>query len=41
MARPFRRGFWSPVGLTAGTPLAAAEVTPQHLHERVARLLAA
>jgi 1-acyl-sn-glycerol-3-phosphate acyltransferase len=41
MARPFRRGLWSPVALTAGTPMAAAQVTPQALHERVSTLLLA
>ena len=41
MAKPFRRGIFSAVGLVAGPPLAAADVTPAVLHERVARLLAA
>jgi 1-acyl-sn-glycerol-3-phosphate acyltransferase len=41
MARPFRRGIFSPVALTAGAPLAAAEVTPAELQARVAGLLAA
>jgi 1-acyl-sn-glycerol-3-phosphate acyltransferase len=41
MVKPFRRGFFSPVGLTASAPLAAAQVTPAGLRERVAGLLAA
>jgi 1-acyl-sn-glycerol-3-phosphate acyltransferase len=40
MTQPFRRGVWSRVGLSAGTPLAAAEVTPERLRERVQALLA-
>ncbi len=40
MTRPFRRGLMSRVGLLAGAPLAAAEVTPARLRERVAALLA-
>jgi 1-acyl-sn-glycerol-3-phosphate acyltransferase len=40
MAKPFRRGFFSPVGLVAGPALAPADVTPQGLHARVAGLLA-
>ena len=40
MKRPFRRGLFSRVGLYAGTPLAAAEVTPALLRQRVAGLLA-
>jgi hypothetical protein len=39
MVRPFRRGLFSPVGLVAGEPLAAREVTPAGLRERVAALL--
>jgi 1-acyl-sn-glycerol-3-phosphate acyltransferase len=39
MVRPFRRGFYSPVGLVAGAPLAAALVSPEGLRERVAKLL--
>jgi hypothetical protein len=41
MTQPFRRGLWSRVGLRAGAPLAAAEVTPDRLRERVAAMLAA
>ena len=40
MAKPFRRGVFSRVGLVAGAPVAAAEVTPTALRERVAVLLA-
>ncbi|MDP2004444.1 MAG: MFS transporter [Rubrivivax sp.] len=41
MVKPFRRGLFSPVGLVAGPALAAAQVTPGALRERVAGLLAA
>ena len=41
MVKPFRRGLWSPVGLAAGEPVAAANVTPDLLHARVRQLLAA
>jgi 1-acyl-sn-glycerol-3-phosphate acyltransferase len=41
MARPFRRGLWSRVGLVAGEPVAPAAVTPEGLRESVARLIAA
>ncbi len=41
MRKPFRRGVWSRVGLVAGPPLAAAEVSPAGLRERVGQLLAA
>ncbi len=41
MRRPFRRGLFNRVGLRAGRPLPAAEVTPERLRERVAQLLAA
>jgi 1-acyl-sn-glycerol-3-phosphate acyltransferase len=41
MVRPFRRGLFSRVALVAGPALAAAEVTPTVLRERVAGLLAA
>jgi 1-acyl-sn-glycerol-3-phosphate acyltransferase len=41
MARPFRRGLFSPVGLVAGPALPASQVTPAVLRERVAGLLAA
>ena len=39
MVRPFRRGFYSRVGLVAGAPLAAREVSPEGLRERVGALL--
>lgn len=39
MVRPFRRGFFSRVGLAAGTPLIAAEVSPEGLQQRVGELL--
>ena len=41
MARPFRRGLWSRVGLSAGPALAPVDVTPQGLRTRVQALLAA
>ncbi len=41
MARPFRRGLFSPVGLVAGEAVPAAAASPQGLRERVAGLLAA
>ena len=40
MVRPFRRGWFSRVGLVAGPALAADSVTPAVLRERVASLLA-
>jgi 1-acyl-sn-glycerol-3-phosphate acyltransferase len=40
MVRPFRRGFWSRVGLNVGAPLAPAQVEPAALQLRVAQLLA-
>ena len=39
MARPFRRGFFNPVGLNVGLPMASREVQPVPLRERVAALL--
>jgi len=39
MVRPFRRGFLSRVGLVADAPIAARDVTPELLRERVAGLL--
>ncbi len=39
MIRPFRRGFWSRVGLNVGAPIAAAQVTPEKLREAVNHLL--
>jgi hypothetical protein len=41
MVKPFRRGFFSPVGLVAGDALPAAAVTPAALRTRVQQLLAA
>ena len=41
MTRPFRRGLFSRVGLVAGAPLPAREVTLPALRERVEVLLAA
>ena len=40
MARPFRRGLFSRVTLSAGEPMAPAEVTPAELRRRVAGQLA-
>lgn len=40
MARPFRRGVFSRVGVVAGEPVAPAHVTPAALRERVGVLLA-
>ncbi|MBC7942429.1 MAG: MFS transporter [Chitinophagaceae bacterium] len=40
MVKPFRRGFFSRVGLVAGEPMPASSVSPQALRERVAGLLA-
>jgi 1-acyl-sn-glycerol-3-phosphate acyltransferase len=41
MTKPFRRGFFSRVGLVAGEPVAAASASPAGLRERVGALLAA
>jgi 1-acyl-sn-glycerol-3-phosphate acyltransferase len=41
MARPFRRGAWSRVGLTVGEPMAAGQVQPASLRARIAQLLGA
>ncbi|MBF5007574.1 MFS transporter [Diaphorobacter caeni] len=41
MVRPFRRGMFNRVGLNVGAPMAAAEVQPASLRERVAQLLKA
>ncbi|MDR7152839.1 1-acyl-sn-glycerol-3-phosphate acyltransferase [Hydrogenophaga palleronii] len=38
MVRPFRRGFFSRVGLNVGEPLRAVGVSPEALRERVAKL---
>ena len=40
MAKPFRRGMFSPVTLVAGEAMAAAQVQPDALRNRVAQLLA-
>jgi 1-acyl-sn-glycerol-3-phosphate acyltransferase len=40
MVRPFRRGWFNRVGLNVGEPMAASEVQPEGLRERVAGLLA-
>jgi 1-acyl-sn-glycerol-3-phosphate acyltransferase len=39
MVKPFRRGFFTPVGLVAGPAVAAAQVSPTLLRDRVAQLL--
>jgi 1-acyl-sn-glycerol-3-phosphate acyltransferase len=41
MTRPFRRGLFNRVGLTASEAVPPEQVTPDGLRERVARLLAA
>ena len=41
MVKPFRRGFFSPVGLNVAAAVPAAEVSPQVLRQRVDGLLAA
>jgi 1-acyl-sn-glycerol-3-phosphate acyltransferase len=41
MVRPFRRGLFSRVGLVAGAPLPAAQVSPDGLHAQVSQLLRA
>jgi len=40
MVRPFRRGFYSRVGLKVGHAVASSEVQPALLRSRVADLLA-
>jgi 1-acyl-sn-glycerol-3-phosphate acyltransferase len=40
MIRPFRRGFFTRVGLKGGVPIAAAQVTPDGLRDRVGELMA-
>ncbi len=40
MARPFRRGLFNPVGLRVGVAIAAEDVQPALLYQRVAALLA-
>jgi len=39
MVKPFRRGLFTPVGLVAGPAVAAVEVSPALLRQRVAALL--
>ena len=39
MVRPFRRGFFSRVGLNVGSAMARAEVQPEALQRRVSGLL--
>ncbi len=39
MVKPFRRGFWSSVGLNIGAPIPQASVTPADLRQQVARLI--
>jgi len=41
MKTPFRRGLFSPIVLHAGTPVAAAEATPERLREQVLALRSA
>jgi 1-acyl-sn-glycerol-3-phosphate acyltransferase len=41
MARPFRRGMFSKVGLNVGEGIAASEVTPQALRRQVEQLMTA
>jgi len=41
MVKPFRRGFWSPVGLHVGAPVPAAGASPALLRGRVQQLLEA
>ncbi|HEY1393668.1 MAG TPA: 1-acyl-sn-glycerol-3-phosphate acyltransferase, partial [Methylibium sp.] len=40
MVKPWRRGWFSRVGLSAGEAMAPDAVTPEALHERVGALLA-
>ena len=40
MVRPFRRGVFNRVGLNVGAAMAARDVQPQALRERVAGLIA-
>jgi len=39
MVRPFRRGWFSKVGLNVGSPLAPEAASPEGLHHRVGELL--
>jgi 1-acyl-sn-glycerol-3-phosphate acyltransferase len=41
MAKPFRRGFFSRVGLNVGSPVPPVEVQPESLRQRVSALLGA
>jgi len=41
MAKPFRRGFYSRVGLNVGLPVPPVEVQPEALQKRVSGLLTA
>jgi hypothetical protein len=41
MVRPFRRGFYSRVGLNVGQPVSPSHVQPADLRLRVAALLQA
>jgi 1-acyl-sn-glycerol-3-phosphate acyltransferase len=41
MSKPFRRGVWSRVGLSASPALPAAQVTPEGLRAKVEGMLAA
>jgi hypothetical protein len=41
MIRPFRRGFWSPVGLVAGEAVPPQQASPALLRTRVQALLQA
>jgi len=38
MSRPLRRGMFSKIALTVGTPVAPAAATPEHLQQIIARL---
>jgi hypothetical protein len=39
MTKPFRRGLFSRVGLSAGAPVQPADVTPEGLRSKVQALL--
>jgi hypothetical protein len=41
MAKPFRRGFMSPVEVVVGEPISPQQVSPEGLRQRVAELLGA
>ena len=38
MTRPFRRGFWSRIGIRVGLPVAATDASPEHLRDLVGSL---